>query len=250
MAERAQTIDEVVDELTAIIDDARRHPSRAGYFAALYRKVTVRVRERIAEGAFDDDARMERLDVLFANRYLDAVRNRREGAPITRSWEYAFTVTEQWSPIVLQHLLLGMNAHINLDLGIAAAQTVRPADLPELRSDFNRINALLAGLVGEVRGELAQIWTTFRLFNRYRGDAQTVAINFSMTKARDHAWSVAERLAPLSEAERAEAIDDVDRGVVDLAGIIRNPGLFLGAVTRIVPIGELGSIRRKIAILE
>ena len=44
--------------------------------------------------------------------------------------------------------MIGMNAHINLDLGIAAATVApTPAELEALHADFNRINDVLARLV-------------------------------------------------------------------------------------------------------
>src|SRR6202008_4811607 len=95
---------------------------RAGYFAALYYKVTSRVRDGIHNGEFEDGARMEKLDVLFASRYLDAYTKWRNGQQPSLSWQTAFESTKRSSVLVLQHLLLGMNAHINLDLGIAAAE--------------------------------------------------------------------------------------------------------------------------------
>ena len=67
----ATDIDGVIQQLDVIIDWAHRHKSRLGYFAALYRKVTLKVKEGISEGFFEDGERMERLDVVFANRYLD-----------------------------------------------------------------------------------------------------------------------------------------------------------------------------------
>ena len=75
----ARTIDEVVEQLDDLISYARREKSRLGYFAALYRNVTVKVKEGILAGSFEDGARMERLDVTFANRYLDAVERYRRG---------------------------------------------------------------------------------------------------------------------------------------------------------------------------
>ncbi|NIR65754.1 MAG: hypothetical protein GWN00_24945 [Aliifodinibius sp.] len=89
-----------------------------GYFAALYRKVTIRVKEE-----FEDPERMERLDVLFANRYLEAFEQYHTRKETTVSWKLAFDTCKRWRPIVLQHLLLGMNTHIRLDLGVAAAET-------------------------------------------------------------------------------------------------------------------------------
>lgn len=56
-----------------------------------------------------------------------------------------------WRPLILQHLLLGINAHINLDLGIAAAQTSPGDDLPDLRNDFVEINRVLVRQVDGIR---------------------------------------------------------------------------------------------------
>ena len=245
----AETIDQVIDRLGAIIASSRTTSSRAGYFPALYRKVTITVREGIAQGVFDDGARMERLDVVFANRYLSAIAAYGRHQPTSAAWMAAFTAAGRWWPIVLQHLLLGINAHINLDLGIAAARTVAPNELPRLRADFDRLNAILAGLVGGVQDELGQIWPTLRIFNRYLGRTQTAVINFSIEKARDHAWSVAEQLAPLDPADQRSVIDRLDHDVAMFARVITSPGVLLGAVTRIVRLGETGSVRRKIDIL-
>ncbi len=250
MPNQADTIDQVVDKLTEVIDWSRATKSRLGYFAALYRKVTVKVREGVTNGVFDDGERMERLDVIFANRYLAALEAYRNDEPHTRSWAYAFRVSTQWWPIVLQHLLLGMNAHINLDLGIAAAQTVPPAKLPELRDDFNRINTILAGLVSEVQDELAQIWLFLRFLNRYLGSVETAIINFSMERARDHAWSVAERLAPMNDGDQVREIATLDEQVATFAHVIRHPGIIGSAVNQLIRVGERGSIVRKIDILE
>ncbi len=145
MTDPAETIDGLIGKLDQIVDWSYTTKSRLRYFAALYRKVTIKVKEGIAKDFFDDGERMERLDVIFANRYLAAFEVCRNNGQPTRCWSYAFRVTKQWWPIVLQHLLLGMNAHINLDLGIAAARAVPSAALPSLREDFNRINVILAG---------------------------------------------------------------------------------------------------------
>ena len=246
----AGTLDEVVDRLTEIVEWSHTATSPLGYFAALYRKVTLKVGEGIADGTFDDGERMERLDVIFANRYLQAVEAHRAGRPTTAAWVYAFRVTDQWWPIVLQHLLLGMNAHINLDLGIAAARTVPASDLHRLRGDFDKINQVLALLVGEVQNELAEIWLFLRVLNRYLGSVEGAIINFSMEKARDHAWSVAERLAPLDESEQAREIAAVDAEVASFARVVRHPGIFGSAVTHVIRLGERGSVKRKIRILE
>jgi hypothetical protein len=250
MTNQTETIDEVIGQLEEIIDWSRTTKSRLGYFAALYRKVTIKVKEGIAESFFDDGERMERLDVIFANRYLAAVEAYRNNVQPTNSWIYSFHVAKQQWPIVLQHLLLGMNAHINLDLGIAAARTVPSTALPSLHDDFNRINEILTGLVGDVQKDLAQIWSILRLMNRYLGSIEIAIINFSMEKARNNAWSVAERLASLTESEQTIEIAKLDSEVAEFAHVIRHPGVVGSAVSRLIRLGERGSILKKIDILK
>ena len=249
MVRQAATIDQVIERLTAIVEESKADRSRLGYFAALYRKVTIQVKQRVEEGYFADGPRMQRLDVIFASRYLDAFDQYRSGGTPTRSWLFAFEVSEQWWPIVLQHLLLGMNAHINLDLGIAAARTVPPEQLPDLQGDFNKINTILASLVGGVQDRLAQIWVTLRLLNRHLGSVETSIINFSMKEARDHAWSVALRVAPLNETAQAFEITQLDSDVLKLARLVRHPGVAGGLVTKTIRAGERGTIPRIIDVL-
>ena len=119
----AKTIDEVIAQINDIIAGAQQEDSRLGYFATLYRNVTVEVKRGIEQGRFEDGARMERLDVNFANRYLTAFMDYRRNQPTPKCWVASFRAASEWLPIVLQQLLIGMNAHINFDLGAAAAIT-------------------------------------------------------------------------------------------------------------------------------
>lgn len=250
IATPAETIDDVIQQLTAIVDWSKQNNSRIGYFAALYRKVTIQVKNGIEQSFFDDGPRMERLDVIFANRYIHACYQYQTGQSPTRSWICAFDQTERWWPIVLQHLLLGMNAHINLDLGIAAAETVPAEELSGLKSDFDKINQVLASLVGDVQEELAQIWPLLGLMNRYLGNVQTAIINFSMEKARDAAWSFAETLSPLPAAQRQQAIGSKDEAIAAFSRVISHPGWVGALVNKIVRLGERGTTRQRIEILE
>jgi hypothetical protein len=80
------TIDEVIEQLGSIIARSIQEQSRLGYFAARYRKVTIKVKEGIAEGRFDDGPRMERFDVTFANRYLGALNQFRNDKQPGSCW--------------------------------------------------------------------------------------------------------------------------------------------------------------------
>ncbi len=189
----AQTIDEVIVQLQALIEDCIQRKDRMGYFAALYHKVTVRVKEGITNNEFEDGPRMEKLDVVFANRYLAAVHAFRNGQQPSVSWQAAFNASKRRSPLVLQHLLLGMNAHINYDLGIAAVDTAGTADIRFIRSDFNSINTIIGSLIFEVLTEINRVSPLLSLFGLHASN-NSILIQFSITNARDGAWSFAEDL--------------------------------------------------------
>jgi hypothetical protein len=147
-----ETIDGVLTRLNGLLDDAIRDGRRIGYFVALYERVTSNVRHALIAGTvFDDNPRMERLDVVFANRFIEAWDLHVAGSSPTESWGVAFEMLENPGPLVIQHLMLGMNAHINLDLGIAAATVApTPAQLEALHADFNP-DQRRAGAAGEDR---------------------------------------------------------------------------------------------------
>jgi hypothetical protein len=245
----ANSIDEVVDQLTALLGWASDTDSRAGYFAALYRKVTLKVRDGIRNGMFDDAERMERFDVIFANRYLEAFKAFRSGGPMSSCWLLAFQSTTEFWPIVLQHLLMGMSAHINLDLGVATAATMRGDDLEAIHGDFDKINAVLAALVDDVQNDLAELWPGLRLLNPLLGNIDDAVVNFSLEKARDNAWRSAQDFAALPDGLWAGAIAVQDRKASIIGKLVRRPGVLLAATARLVRIGEIRSTRKMIRIL-
>ena len=112
---------------------------------------------------------MRRFVVIFANYYLAAYDGFRDGRIPSTAWTLTFEAAQQWWPTVLQHLLLGMNAHINLDLGIAAACAAPGDRIADLKGGFDRINALLADQVEEVLAALAQISPLLGVLNKSLG---------------------------------------------------------------------------------
>ena len=192
---------------------------------------------------------MERLDVIFANRYIRACYQYQTGQTPTQSWVRAFDETERWWPIVLQHLLMGMNAHTNLDLGIAASETVPPGELSNLKGDFDKINQVLASLVSDVQKKLADIWLLLGLLNRYLGSVEKSIINFSMEKARNAARSFAETLSPLAEEQRQQEIIDKDEMIASFSKVISHPGFPISLITKIIRLGERSTPRQRIETL-
>jgi hypothetical protein len=246
----AQTIEEVIGRLTHIVDQSRTRGTCDGYFAALYRRVTIEVRDRIGHGWFDDGPRMERFDVIFANRYLAAWAGREAEVAGGAAWSVAFGAERAFWPVVLQHLLLGMNAHINFDLGLAAAETAPGAAINGLKADFGRINQVLADLVGDVENRLARVWPPLQQLDGFAGGVDQAVINFSLRLARDQAWSVATAMAAETDpVARSRRQQEVDRSTAVIGQRILHPGFRAGLILKFVRLHERGSVADKLAVL-
>jgi uncharacterized protein DUF5995 len=216
----AESIDEIIADLEEIIRDCITTNCRLGYFAALYNRVTMAVRDGIRGNQFDDNARMERLDTIFARRYIDAYRQYRSGGNPTKSWLKAFKAADNEGYIVLQHLFAGMNAHINLDLGIAAATVAPGAELPGLRDDFNRINAILASLTPTVEQQLNHTSWEMNLLTSLAPAIERKILGFGIAEARSMAWMLAQELSILPPTAQEAFISLRDQQACLLADAI------------------------------
>jgi hypothetical protein len=237
-----QTIGDVIARLDQVIECCINERSRLGYFATLYRNVTVRVRDAIAAGRFEDGPRMERLDVIFANRYLDALDRFWRGQQPPTSWSVAFHAARRWRPVIFQHMLLGMNAHINLDLAIAAAQTSPGSDLPGLKRDFQEITVLLGEMIDSVQERIDQVSPWFRIIDYVGGRTDEQVCAFAIKTARNLAWKAAEELAVAAPDKYKQEIASHDQIVAELGRKIQSPGRLVRAALYLVRVRESNQV--------
>jgi hypothetical protein len=247
---QVKSIADVVAALDAIVLETIRTESRAGYFAALYRRMTLAVGDGITRGQFSDGARMEKLDVVFAQRYLTAFNAFKSREDCTASWMCTLTGSSNRSLIVLQHLLLGINAHINLDLAIAAA-VVAPGDrIHELEGDFNRINVLIASLVDDVQRCLEEVWFPMRFLRNVVNKHGQAVLNFSIGIARQAAWDHAVKLAGMNGAAQAAHIEAIDASVKRIGDKIIHPGPWPNLLLRVIRFTEFEDVARTIRLID
>jgi Family of unknown function (DUF5995) len=127
-------------------------------FLSTYRRTTIAVGKQVEEGRFEDPAWVDRWDVAFADLYVSALEAHLSGGQVSRPWRLAFAAPRDLP--VLRLLLLGINAHINLDLPQALLRVISPEDFanPALvarrQRDHERIDAILATRVSAENAEL------------------------------------------------------------------------------------------------
>ncbi len=165
------SIDDAIAAMDREVDRCLECGDVGGYFTVVYRAVTERVRNGIAAGDFADGEQMEHFDVLFAQRYLDArdAWNAHSDA-VPESWRLAFETAQSGRCLVAQHLLLGINAHINLDLGVAAAAAAPPGEVEALARRF-RNDQRRARRARRSDAGIAGIGLTVDALGRRRGSA-------------------------------------------------------------------------------
>lgn len=244
-----QSIGDVLKELDRIIDREVKENRPHAVFAFVYRRTTAKIAEGLQENRFQDNARMETFDVAFAQRYIDAYWQQAQGEKPTRSWQLAFGQEGQELTLI-QHLLLGMNAHINLDLGIVAAEMAPKGEIAHLKSDFMLVNDLLQELIEEMQGRLSKVSRLMFLLDWAGGRSDESVVNFSMRRARDFAWVTACTLAALEPADRLELILKVDEQIAGLAGKIARPkSIWLRTLLGVVRFFEIKDVDRVIRLL-
>ena len=234
MAIPAKTMDEVLEELDRIIDLSVAENNYLSLFAYIYRRTTAQVKQAILEKQFEDNERMEILDVAFANLYLTAYQRYADNLNCSESWQVAFSAKDERITI-MQHLMLGMNAHINFDLGVATASFGPVGSLLTLKNDFMKVNQVLNGLVNEMQDRVAKV-SRFMLLLEWMGkNTDELIINFSMAKAREQAWGLACELADLKGSERQSVIGKKDHIIAIFGVLLKNPpGILLNLVLKLI----------------
>ena len=209
-ARSSRRIEHVIDDLSEIIERERGRGSRRAYFPALYRATTAEVLRAVEAGEVEDPERMVRMDVIFAGLYLRADREHEAGRPCSGPWRLAFEAASDDGLLVLQHLLLGMNAHINLDLPIAAV-AAGGDQLAALRRDYDHLNVILTRMIDRMQAAVNAVSPELAWLDRLGGGLDELLGSVGIKSFRDEAWARAEALraaddpAPLRAALEGRA---------------------------------------------
>ena len=200
----------------------------SGHFPAMYARVTQRIDRDAAVGKFADGEGAIRFARAFAEWYL---RPRGGVEPIPDAWRAAWDVAGDRRLLIVQHLLLGINAHVNHDLPQVVVELAdERGDLAGMRADFDQVNAVLAATLPDVIRDLGR---ASRWVNVVAARGGGRVFHFSLERARAQAWLAAERLHPLDGAARAHEAGEIDRLVCVLAYLVAHPARPVRWLTRV-----------------
>jgi hypothetical protein len=208
----------IADTASALRAAAITAGGASGYFLALYSRVTERIGASIANGNFDDGPRLDQFATQFASHYLVAANDHAHGP---RCWQACWNVAADQRLLIVQHLLLGINAHVNYDLPRAVVEIAdERGDLLSIRHDFDTVNDVLAATYVDVIKDLDRVSRWVNGAARLGGGR---AFNFSLALARTRAWQAAAAMYPLSAEGRRAYSEQLDQLVSVLAYLITKP---------------------------
>ena len=205
-----KTIEEVIQKLDEIIDWSIANKSPLGYFACTYRSMTLAVLEGIKKKKFEDGKRMVTLDLAFANRYFEALENYQHKKKCSNAWFIAFEASKNKDLLIMQHIILGINAHINLDLGVSAAAIMPYRKVNLLKNDFDKINEVIASINQKVQDSLNKICYSIALVDELSQGKDNVVLDFAISKARQTSWASAFILSNSIQFIRPTLINMID----------------------------------------
>jgi hypothetical protein len=171
------------------------------------------MRTRVERNAFGDPAWVHRYAVTFANLYREALDAYDAGdlAAVPKAWRLCFDAAAAGTGLVLQDVLLGVNAHVNNDLPLALERVSIDPDRGARRRDHDAVNAVLAAVTERATARLAELYAPgLETMDDCAGEIDELISAFSLEVARDSAWDAAVSLAnargPLERALTARLV--------------------------------------------
>lgn len=217
---RFETIPEVIDGLSALEAALYAEQDRRAVFASAYLTMTREIEARVGGHDFNDPAWVARYAIAFANLYRSAFLAYESGSPDTTPppWRTSFEVAVKKRGLVIQDLLLGMNAHINHDLALSLVEVSIDTDREARREDHFAVNEAIRHAVDAVQHRISeQYGRVYSLVDRLFEGVDEHTTVFSIEKARRNAWTSALSLADArTEAEREAAL----QAIVDRSNVI------------------------------
>ena len=205
--EKPETIDDVVHTLGQIVDWSIKAESHIGYFAALYKRITLAIHQAVGDGVFDNGRLIEELDVAFGRRYFNALNAYfypDKYQDLTLPWGVTFVGDQDDQAIILQHMLAGLNAHITFDLGLGLL-AVAGNSLDMLTGDYHRVNDVLCAQIPGIVKVVDQLSPDLR-WARWLIPDEIGVLKQELTRLREGAWLFAIYMAMHRQSARDKAL--------------------------------------------
>jgi hypothetical protein len=236
------SIDELLARMRADLAELNAAGDARRFFHATYMRTTQAVAAEIERGGFADPDWVRRWDLAFAELYVDAALGAAQaGQPVPGPWRVAFdTAASRPAAAPLQHVLFGLNAHINFDLPQALLAVISSADFDDptviarRAADHRHVDTVLQSRVGAEDDELGAV-SRVTLLDRLLRPANRAASRRFLAEAREKVWHntvVLDRARRVGEAEYATTLLELERRCAARVLDLTRPGPVLLRLAR------------------
>lgn len=203
----------VTERMASLINDWEQTADRRAIFLRCYLLMTRNMLAAVDGGIFHDCAWVHGLLHRFADYYFDAlVAYEQEAAQTPAVWQHVHDVAAAKEAQVLQHLLLGVNAHINYDLVLTLVETLEPewaqltaAERSRRYADHCRVNDIIGATVDAVQDDVIETEAPeMDLVDVLLGPVDEWLISTLITRWRDEVWEHALEMLARPDAQQRE----------------------------------------------
>lgn len=225
-----QSVQEVAENFKWLEQYYGDHPDLRGVFATAYLHITRSISEVFGTNSFLDDTWTQIYLIRFANLYREAVLHYENGDTelVPKAWRIAFDLAKNKEGLIIQHLLLGINAHINHDLAVALFDVKIDPERAQKYADHTHVNLILEKSTEGLKQAVAEKYAPIlNRLDRGLGTIDDEITGFSIPKAREHAWSFA---IALTAAQTSLEQQILRKSLNEHAAVLSN--LIMAAPTR------------------
>lgn len=154
-------------------------------FNKTYFIITTNVFNQLGKRYFRDEDSMQKLDIVFAQYYFDALKRYVTHQNITPSWKILFDNCKQNTSYQFIYMALGVNAHVNNDLGYSLFAVITDE---QFKKDFDAVNKIIDESISEVVKELIETSSLVTLGQNYALGIYKWMLTAVIKKWRKNAW--------------------------------------------------------------
>ncbi len=220
----------VLTRMQALVMDWEQHADRKAIFLRCYMMMTSNMFAAIEQREFKDPTWVNRLLHRFTDYYFTALEAYQQSpATAPAVWQLAHRTTHNPQATSLQHLLLGVNAHINYDLVLTLVDLLKPewarlsaTQRSERHADHYQVNEVIGRTIDAAQDQVLEPNMPFMdLIDKLLGPIDEFLISHLITHWRESVWENATLLLDIDEiGEQNRLISRVENEALRLGKII------------------------------
>jgi len=220
----------VTERMQQLIDEWQARNDRRAAFLACYHVMTANMLAAIEQGEFNDPEWVSSWLHHFAGYYFNALDEYEQGDPTTPSvWRQTFDAASQPGTLILQNLMLGVNAHINYDLIFALVDMLEPEwyqlssdQRQERYDDHCQVNAVIQRSIDAVQDTIIEPGDPLMEFADWLlGPTDEWAVSRLISGWRESVWQHAKSLLEAADLEERQRVkSEIEKEALERARLI------------------------------